>query len=140
MQVLHERDIFRFLSNIYDDAWKWTQQWNIFRESFLLDTLKTKLWMENLIHRWIQLGPFFPKSEYFFLFSENCRGVPVAYESSEYESVCLNNAWICLNMSYCPSICLNVAEYCWMSWNLPESAWISWSGNARVLNISYYLK
>ena len=35
-------------------------------EFFLLDTLKSTFLMENLTQRWIQSGPFFPKSGHFF--------------------------------------------------------------------------
>ena len=41
---------------------------------FLLDTLKTTFWMENLTQRWIQSGTFFTKSGHFFLFSKKGRG------------------------------------------------------------------
>ena len=41
---------------------------------FFLDTLKTTFWMENWTKRWIQSGPFFPKSGHFFRFSKKRRG------------------------------------------------------------------
>ena len=34
---------------------------------FLLDTLKTAFWIENLTQIWIQSGPFFPKIRALFL-------------------------------------------------------------------------
>ena len=60
---------------------------------FLLDTLKTTSWMENLTQWWIQSGPFFPKSGHFFRFSKrageaspSCMPVSV----TEYASISLN--------------------------------------------------
>ena len=41
-----------------------------FWEFFLLDTLKTIFWMENLAHRLTQLGFFPKKSGHFFCFSK----------------------------------------------------------------------
>ena len=49
---------------------------------------------------------------------------------SEYGSICLNNAWICMNM----------AEYCWMSLIMPANAWINCFDYDRVLNIPHYLR
>ena len=47
---------------------------------------------------------------------------------SDYGSIiCLNNAWICLNM---PLMFFNMPEYCWMSLNMPENTWINCSGYA----------
>ena len=43
-------------------------------ELFLLDTLKTTFWMEDLAKGWTQLGPFFSKSGHFFRFSKKGRG------------------------------------------------------------------
>ena len=37
---------------------------------FLLDTLKTKFWLEDLTQGWTELGHFFPKSGHFFWFSK----------------------------------------------------------------------
>ena len=39
---------------------------------------------------------------------------------SDYGSIHLNNALICINMPYCSSAYLNIAEYCLMSLNMPE--------------------
>ena len=39
-------------------------------ELFLLDTLKTTFWMENLTQRWIQSGPFFQNQGAFFYFQK----------------------------------------------------------------------
>ena len=44
-------------------------------EFFLLDTLKTTFWIENLTERWTQWGPFFPKAGHFFQFSKKGWGV-----------------------------------------------------------------
>ena len=41
---------------------------------FLLDTLKTTFWTENLTQRRTQSGPLFPNSGHFFLFSKKGRG------------------------------------------------------------------
>ena len=41
-----------------------------FLEIFLLGTLKTTFWIENLTQRWTQSGPFFPKSEHIFKFQK----------------------------------------------------------------------
>ena len=43
-------------------------------EFFLLDTLKTTFWMENLTQRWIQSGPFYSKSGYFCRFWKKGKG------------------------------------------------------------------
>ena len=40
----------------------------------------------------------------------------------DYGSICLNNAWICLNMPEYPLKCLNMAEYFLMFLNVPENA------------------
>ena len=49
-------------------------------------------------------------------------------------SICLNNAWICLNNARW--ICLNMAEYCWMSLYMSQNAWINCFNNACVLYAS----
>ena len=36
------------------------------------------------------------------------------FRVSDYDSINLNNPWVCLNMPYCPSICLNMTDYCWI--------------------------
>ena len=41
---------------------------------FLLDTLQTTFWMEDLTQVWTQLGSFFPKSGHFSRFSKKGRG------------------------------------------------------------------
>ena len=50
------------------------------------------------------------------------QGLRRVLDVSDYGSIRLNNAWICLNMPECPSICLDMTEYCQMSLNMPENA------------------
>ena len=64
-------------------------------------------------------------------------------QSSKYvelASLCLNNAWIPLNIPYYPLICLSMTEYCSVSLNMPENGWINCSDYARVLNILPHLR
>ena len=49
-----------------------------FRKYFLLHTLKTTFWMENLTQRWAQSGSFSPKSGHFFDFQK------IIYHPSSY--------------------------------------------------------
>ena len=89
-------------------------------ESFLLDTLKTTFWMKNLIQRWTQSGPSFPKSRHFFGFRKR-------------------QGRLHLSPS-CPLV--NVAEYTSVSLNIPnilENAWINCSDYARTLNLHDHL-
>ena len=63
---------------------------------FLKENLRTIFWVKNLTQWWTQSGPFFPKSEHFFLFSKktgeaysllhSCAPKSVA----EYEAISLN--------------------------------------------------
>ena len=57
----------------------------------------------------------------------------------EYGSICLNNAWICLDMPWCPSIWLTMAEYWWMLLNMLENALANCSDYPRVLNRPHHL-
>ena len=76
-------------------------------EFFLLDTLKTTFWMENLTQRWTQSGPFFQKPGHFFQFFKR------AGEASPLPVVaCL---WVWLNIYQYPWICLNILENAWIN-------------------------
>ena len=66
-------------------------------EFFLLDTLKTTFWIENLTQRWTQLGPFFPKLGHFFQFSK--RAVEVFLLPLIAHLEC---GWICMNIPKYP--------------------------------------
>ena len=76
-----------------------TPQGNIL-ESFLLDTLETTFWMENLTQRWIQSEPF-KKSGHLFRFSKR------AGETSSPPLVA----------------CVSVTEYASISLNMPNYPW-----------------
>ena len=65
---------------------KETPQGNILT-FFLLDTLKTTFWMENLTQRWRQTGPIFQKAELWRVTNV-----------FDYGSKRFNNASICLNV------------------------------------------
>ena len=75
--------------------------WKIW-EFFLLDTLKTIFWTENLTQRWMQSGFFFPKWGHFFRFSKR------AGEASPLPFSCSS---------------VSVAEYATISQNMPKYAW-----------------
>ena len=65
------------------------------------------------------------------LYMQGLHRVP---NTSDYGSIRLNNAWICLNMPEHGWIFLNVPE----CMSIPEYAWINYSDYARVLNIPRY--
>ena len=100
---------------------KETPQGNIL-ESFLLNTLETTFWMENLTQRWKQSEPFFQKSGIFCRFSKRAGEVsplplscaPVSV--TEYASVSLNipkYPWKYLNKLFW--LCQG-SEYAWSSY------------------------
>ena len=57
---------------------------------------------------------------------------------SDYGSIRLNNAWMCLSMPQCLSICQNMADYCWMSLNIPEQTVLTMAGFSLCRNYHYY--
>ena len=75
-------------------------------EIFLVDTLKTTYWMENVTQKWAQLGLFCPKQDTFFNFQprtgEDSQASPSCAPASvaEYTSIPLNipyDTWTRLN-------------------------------------------
>ena len=87
---------------------------------FLLSTLKTIFWVENLTQRWIRTGPFFPKSGQVFRFSKSSRGglplppscAPVSV--AEYATVTLNIPkyhWKCLKKLFWLARALNMPDH-----------------------------
>ena len=91
------------------DLWNWVTSINISSktqekealprsvlEIFLLDTLKTKLWMENLTQRWTQSGLFFQIQDTFFHFLKR-QGKPPLYPQ--------------LGASECGWIYINIPKY-----------------------------
>ena len=82
---------------------KMASQGNIL-EFFLLVTLETTFWMENLIQRWTQSGFLFPKSGHFFRFLKK-QGRPLLPPPP-----LVARLWVWLNMHQYPSICLNILE------------------------------
>ena len=80
-------------------------------EVFLLDTLKTTFWMENLTHWWTQSGPFFQKSRHFFRFSKRAGKAYAGFQ-------------ICLIMAPYASIMSEYPQYVLISLNMPEHGWI----------------
>ena len=57
---------------------------------------------------------------------------------SDYGSIRLSNALICLNKPLDLSIYLNMAEYFWVTLRMPENVWINCSDYARVLDMLRY--
>ena len=91
-------------------------------EFFLLNSLKTKLWMENLTQRCTWLGPFLSKIKSLFFNFEKSRGkAPLSPQ--------VVHLWVWLNIHHCPWICLNILG----------NAWINCSDYARDLNMPDHL-
>ena len=95
-----------------------------FWSSYMFEKLLKMLWVLNNQGFWIWHGCVFKR------YAE--------FRMSYYGSTCLNNAYVYLNMSKCPSVCLSMAEYCWIFLNIPENPWINCSDYARVLNMPQY--
>ena len=87
-------------------------------------------WSSDMFDRFLIMSWVLNKPG-FWIWQGLCR-VP---NMSDYDSLHLNNAWIWLNMPYCPSICLKMAEYCW---NVPEYACRNCSDYARIHSMLQY--
>ena len=86
-------------------------------EFFLLDSLKTTFWMENLPQRWTQSVPFFPKPGHFFDFQKMQWGSLLSPQ--------VERLWVWLNLH----------QYSWICLNIFENAWIYCFVRAKALNM-----
>ena len=93
-------------------------------EFFLLDTLKTTFWMENLTQRWTKLGLFFQNWGHYFRFSKRAGEASLCPPRPPHPFLV---ARICM--------WLNMHQYPWICLNILENAWINCSHYARDLNM-----
>ena len=86
---------------------------------FLLDTLKTTFWVENLTQWWTQSVPLLPQSGHFFLFSKRAGDTSPLLPSCTPVSVAESEpmSWICQNILENPWI--NCSDYA-MGMNMHE--------------------
>ena len=92
---------------------------------FLLDTLKTLFWMENLTQSWRQSRPILPEWNHLFRFWKS------AGEVSSPLHPFLPHPRL--------SVWLNVYQYPWICLNILENAWMNCSDYARTVNMGDHL-